>query len=457
SDNDGVSDLVEAGHIDSNEDGLLDNLADLISDLTLLPDTDTDGLPDFFELFSNGVDRDLILAGIRAALDLDEDGRIDSTTDVDRDGLMDVIDNAIGAFGSLPDYDGDGIPNHLDEDDDGDGIPDSEENDQFIYFTGEDADADGIDDGVDAEVNGVILGVDTNNNGVRDDRELPDLDGDGIADFLDNDADNDGILDNVDTEIALPVIPEPTTPTIPGTPTTPDQSSGADADVDGDGIPDSRDVSINTGNDVTTGSGAMAQGFYMIILAILGITARGRRHAKSLVTPLLTSLLLALGLIAPAASADSISAGGAIGFTRFSPEVNIEPTQNDYTDAGVFFDLGYHFSPEWAALLQYANLGEVNVNTADIPYRAVAAMAQYRPEWARSDSGWGLSLRLGASSVETGAERGLNLEKKESTFVMYSVGADFDVSESERLEILLSSYASDAKSLTFGYRVLFDL
>jgi len=57
-------------------------------------------------------------------LDADNDGRLDSTGDEDRDGLIDAVDNAVGAFGSLPDIDGDGIPNHLDDDDDGDGIPD---------------------------------------------------------------------------------------------------------------------------------------------------------------------------------------------------------------------------------------------------------------------------------------------------------------------------------------------
>ena len=434
SDNDGVSDLVEAGHSDSNEDGLLDNLTDLISDLTLLPDTDTDGEPDFFELFSNGVDRDLILAGIRAALDLDEDGRIDSDTDVDRDGLMDVIDNAIGAFGSLRDFDGDGIPNHLDEDDDGDGIPDREENSQFDFFTGEDADADGIDDGVDAEVNGTVFGTDTNNNGVRDDRELSDLDGDGIADFLDNDADNDGIRDDIDSEIALPVAEEP------------DQAPDADLDSDGDGIPDRLDVSNNPGTDVEAGTGgSMSQGFWWLMVAILAFTARARRQA--------VAVLLALAAIAPA-HAEQFSVGGGVGFTRFSPDLNIEPTEEDYIDASAFINAAWHISPEWSALVQYTNLGEASVNTAAISYSAWSVFGQYRPAWAMGNS-WGSVVRLGSSQIDAEGERGLNVESNSEWLFSYALGADYQVSADERIELMLTRFSGDAQTVSAGYRILF--
>ncbi|SIS55996.1 hypothetical protein SAMN05421686_102309 [Thalassolituus maritimus] len=434
SDNDGVSDLVEAGHSDSNEDGLLDNLADLISDLTLLPDTDTDGEPDFFELFSNGVDRDLILAGIRAALDLDEDGRIDSDTDVDRDGLMDVIDNAIGAFGSLRDFDGDGVPNHLDDDDDGDGIPDSEENSQFDFFTGQDADADGIDDGVDAEVNGTVFGTDTNNNGVRDDRELSDLDGDGIADFLDDDADNDGIRDDIDSEIALPVAEEP------------DQAPDADLDSDGDGIPDRLDVSNNPGTDVEAGTGgSMSQGFWWLMVAILAFTARTRRQ--------LMAVVLALAAIAPA-HAENFSVGGGVGFTRFSPDLNIEPTEEDYIDASAFINAAWHISSEWSALVQYTNLGEASVNTAAISYSAWSVFGQYRPAWAMSES-WSTVIRLGSSVIDAEGERGLNVESNSEWLFSYGLGADYQVSEDELVELMFTRFSGDAQGVTAGYRILF--
>ena len=195
-DNDGVFDVIEAGLSDSDENALLDNGVAVISDGDLLPDSDMNGTANFLQLISDGQQRDLLAAGIPEELDKDQDGKLDSSVDLDKDGLMDVIDNAIGAFGSYRDMDGDGIPNHLDDDDDNDGIPDVEENNNSGALTGMDADADGIDDGIDYEVNGTISGEDSNNNGVQDALELPDTDGDGIADYLDNDGDNDGVTDD---------------------------------------------------------------------------------------------------------------------------------------------------------------------------------------------------------------------------------------------------------------------
>ena len=438
SDNDGVPDLIEAGLTDANDDGVLDDLMDLIEAFSDLPDTDSDGTPDLFELFSNGTDRDLILAGIREELDEDNDGRLDSQTDVDMDGLMDVLDNAIGAFGSLKDFDGDGIPNHLDEDDDGDGIPDSEENDQYLFFTGMDADADGIDDGVDAEVNGEVLGSDANGNGVRDDRELRDLDGDGIADYLDLDADNDGIPDINDSEIALPV-PEAPLPD-------PEQAPDPDLDSDGDGIPDRLDVSNNPGTDVEAGTGgSMSQGFWWLIVAILAFTARTRRQ--------LMAVVLALAAIAPA-HAENFSVGGGVGFTRFSPDLNIEPTEEDYIDASALINAAWHISPEWSALVQYTNLGEASVNTAAISYSAWSVFGQYRPAWAMSES-WSTVIRLGSSVIDAEGERGLNVESNSEWLFSYGLGADYQVSTDERVELMFTRFSGDAQGVTAGYRILF--
>ena len=71
--------------------------------------------------------------------------------------------------GEAVDSDGDGIPDHLDDDDDNDGIPDSQDND---------------DDG----------------DGIPDHLEAVDSDGDGIPDHLDDDDDNDGIPDSQDND-----------------------------------------------------------------------------------------------------------------------------------------------------------------------------------------------------------------------------------------------------------------
>merc|ERR1712209_48973 len=78
-------------------------------------------------------------------------------------------------FGSL-DFDGDGIYDHLDDDDDNDGIKDADDGDN------DDMDGDGI---IDSEDN------DDDNDGVPDHLDDDD-DNDGIPDAFDNDSDGDG-------------------------------------------------------------------------------------------------------------------------------------------------------------------------------------------------------------------------------------------------------------------------
>ncbi|WP_298442805.1 Ig-like domain-containing protein [uncultured Ferrimonas sp.] len=185
SDNDGITDITESGQVDDDSNGLMDEGSELLWQQDEMVDSNGDGIPNTLQLRSDGSNYDIEQYGSSDILDANGDGRLDGTIDMDNDGLIDVVDGAVGAFGSLADIDGDGIANHSDDDADGDGIPDIEENPQLIYFTGFDADADGIDDGVDHQINGVLFGVDADGNGIRDDRELPDQDNDGIADHLD--------------------------------------------------------------------------------------------------------------------------------------------------------------------------------------------------------------------------------------------------------------------------------
>jgi hypothetical protein len=433
-DNDGVIDLVEAGLGDSDANGLLDEGVDIIDVAEDLVDTDADGTPDFLQLKSDGVTFDLVKAGIRAALDADNDGRLDSRTDVDLDGLMDVVDNAIGFFGSVEDFDGDGIPNHLDEDDDGDGIPDRDENNQYQFFTGEDADGDGIDDGIDALINGVVQGLDSNNNGVLDDRELADLDSDGVADYLDVDADGDGIRDDIDDLIAL-VVDEGT-------------SQAPDLDADGDGVPDSEDVSINDGPDVKQG-GAMGQAFYALILAVLAFTQRTRRTFRKL------ALIcgFALAWVAPASALD-LSLDGGVGFSRFDPDLQIEPTQSDTIDAGVSIGAGVHFTEEFALTVSYFDLGDAQINTARVSYKATSAALQYRPVFLRTGQ-WGLQAEVMGSDIDLSSERGLQVDSSDELTFGFGLGADYEVTERERVELMFHRFASDVDYFSVNYRVLF--
>jgi hypothetical protein len=207
-------------------------------------DKDGDGVPNSFDLDSdNDGIPDVIEAG---GVDANGDGVLDNVTDTDGDGLSQSIDaNNTGAAGSgnglgTPDFDGDGLPNALDIDSDGDGItdlreaglPDADNNGRVDGFT--DADGDGYTDTLDPK-NGhsgtsdpagsgtpaLITPTDINNDGRFDGNPTTgNLDNDARYNFLDIDSDNDGITDNVEAQTTagylLPVA----------------------GDVDGDGLAD---------------------------------------------------------------------------------------------------------------------------------------------------------------------------------------------------------------------------
>lgn len=100
-DADGITDLIEAGGSDTNNDGIVDDFLDNDSDgiddgvraiPLATPDTDNDNRPDFQDLDS---DND-------GVSDIQESGGID----LDGDGVADVLANS----SNLPDQDGNGVP-----------------------------------------------------------------------------------------------------------------------------------------------------------------------------------------------------------------------------------------------------------------------------------------------------------------------------------------------------------
>jgi len=109
-DNDGKSDLEEAGGVDQNGDGIVD----------ALQDADADGIPDSVDVDvtggndadNDGIDDTADSDFVAGATDIDNDGIIDSL-DPDNNGdgfvVVQAVDNEpLGA--SLPDTDGDGVP-----------------------------------------------------------------------------------------------------------------------------------------------------------------------------------------------------------------------------------------------------------------------------------------------------------------------------------------------------------
>jgi hypothetical protein len=174
SDDDGISDAVEAGDADPS---------------TPPEDADGDGVPNYLDLDSddNGIPDEIEGVG-----DADGDGIEDfRDTDDDEDHVEDrteILDPT-----SPEDFDGDGLPDFRDPDSDNDTILDGDERPP----TGDapDTDGDGIPDWQDDDSDGDGW-TDQEEAGDADVRTPPvDTDGDGIPDFRDPDSDNDGVSD----------------------------------------------------------------------------------------------------------------------------------------------------------------------------------------------------------------------------------------------------------------------
>ncbi len=199
-DGDGIPNYLDVdfpGRVDSNGDGVDDRF-----------DADLDGIPNMFDLDSdNDGIPDVVEAG---GVDEDGDGKLDNFIDTDGDGLSDQVDgNLSGAFNSgvglgLKDNDGDGVPNMFDLDSDADGIPDVRE------VGGIDKNNDGrVDNFIDLNKDGMAdhlmgakallrTGPDTNGDGRANSYPYHDMDKDNLPNPYDIDSDGDGMLDLIE-------------------------------------------------------------------------------------------------------------------------------------------------------------------------------------------------------------------------------------------------------------------
>jgi len=196
--------------VDSDNDGLSDEQENILGTNASNPDSDGDGVYDFFET-KNGTAMDTDADQRLDALDDDDDGDSIPTHNEHSD------ENGDGNPSDALDTDGDNIPDYLDNDDDNDSILTSTEeaynaafgddvdNDNLPNYRDTDSDADGIHDRL--EGNGDIDGdgtpnfLDPNDN----DGPLGDLDGDGVTnqeegstDPVPPDTNNDGTPDYLD-------------------------------------------------------------------------------------------------------------------------------------------------------------------------------------------------------------------------------------------------------------------
>ncbi len=148
---------------DSDGDGLSDQYEESIGTEAYLSDTDGDGIKDGVEVGKN----------LSKPLNTDNDKRIDALDyDDDNDGLPTYLEGK-------GDKDNDGVANYLDKDSDNDGVTDGIE----AGMLNRDSNMDGIDDAFDSKRVGAI---DKNGDDIDDNVKLPDINKNGIVDFLES-------------------------------------------------------------------------------------------------------------------------------------------------------------------------------------------------------------------------------------------------------------------------------
>ncbi len=196
--------ITDVTDLDSDDDGIVDSFEDLNLDndndpSTNVTDTDNDGIADYLDIDS---DDDGIPDNVEAQTTA---GYISpSGQDINANGLDDAYENN-GNLGIIPeDTDNDGLPDYVDADSDNDNVPDNIEahdNDQDgmpdVTLIGSDKDNDGLDDGYEGTTS-----IDLDVNDEIDDpyTDLPNTDGDNESDYRDVDDDNDGI-DTIDEDM----------------------------------------------------------------------------------------------------------------------------------------------------------------------------------------------------------------------------------------------------------------
>ncbi len=195
---------VDVVDLDSDNDGILDSFEDLNADndndpSTNITDSDGDGFADYLDIDS---DNDGIPDNIEAQTTADYIAP--SGDDANANGVDDAYEQN-GNLGIIPeDTDGDLLPDYVDEDSDNDNVPDNIEAHDLdkdgvpdVVFIGSDKDDDGLDDGYEGNS---TLDTDVNDEINNPSDDLPNTDGDNEVDYRDTDDDDDGIL-TVDEDV----------------------------------------------------------------------------------------------------------------------------------------------------------------------------------------------------------------------------------------------------------------
>ncbi len=212
-------------------------------------DSDSDGLPDDFEI-ANG---------------LNPNNPADAGFDPDNDGLTNLQEFQNGSSLTIADTDGDGLTDGedvsrglspIDPDSDDDGVLDGAE----VAFGSDPLDADSDNDGLPDGVEVRILGnpLNASPNGDADFDQLSNLDEVLLGtDPLDPDTDNDTVFDGVEVQLGCnPVAPDPST--ITGRTVDRDAQSVANAAVQILGLTNQSPAGTTNGNGVFTIPGVLS-------------------------------------------------------------------------------------------------------------------------------------------------------------------------------------------------------
>lgn len=514
SDNDSVTDVVESGGRDEDEDSLLD----VDGTITSTPrDTDGDGTPDMRDLDSDNDGKKDIEGTSFKDLDADRDGRVDTTTDSDEDGIPDSIDAEPAQRGSRGDNDDDGVPAHRDQDDDGDGILDSVEGDGDTDGDGtidrldRDADNDGIPDRIEMGLP-APSGTDSDNDGIDDAYEnavTRDTDGDGIIDMLDEDSDNDGIPDAA--EILLVALSGADSDgdgiddaiDVDATGGTDSNRDGIDdskvnmADTDGDGLPDYRDAdSDNDGfddakengdfnndgindrlqKDPGLKTGLKGGGGSFGLLTILALFAFAWvRNASGVARAAVLVLAIGVGAMhMPAASAEEATEACAsdssftkgcwsVGVGAFATKLQPDDSEsvwklNDDSDWGYKLSAEYRFRKHWFFELGYADMGRAIVTNRNpaitgrepIDYSIPSLFAGYL--LLDSASRFNMHAKIGYAMLRTEAASYVIENQKNSDQIALGAGVRVRLWKGLELQLEHEYYDKDARQTGLAIR-----
>ncbi|MCB1754195.1 MAG: OmpA family protein [Gammaproteobacteria bacterium] len=461
-DNDGLSDVIEAGYSDTDGNARLDDFIDANGDgaddsLTIaeldIPDSDHDAVADYRDLDS---DQDGLTDLLESqGADVGNDGRVDDFSDADGNGLDDALQ-------ALPvqavDTDGDGMPDYLDLDSDNDGKSDQRESgnrdldEDGVVDPLKDSDADGIADTVDVDQTG---GVDSDDDGIDDRFDASfideiDSDGDGIVDSADADANGDGFYDDYNGEPGI---------------------GAALPDSDNNGIPDyqqaNADGKVKTGLDggcvMGDGSGPIDPTLPGIglLAALMLLRRRVRKNLARVrsVLPVVLSATLAVASLGQAPHADAAVgdedpfkrrpyAGVGLGMSQLEPDASgIGGSVDDKNDIGGHLTLGMDLHQRVSAELQANWLGTSTLRPAgEIDYTVYSlsgifyGLNKRQPREQRLD--WSAYLRAGLGSMDNSGT--VDFERQNDYHLLLGLGAEYGFKSGFALRGEYIHYDTDA-------------